>query len=314
MTNRQPRPEGIFAHERIPMTTSSVSAGSIADTIRRRFSCRTYLDRPLSTEDRQRLTGFMAALAVGPLGSPARFRLTAAVDDDADSLRGLGTYGFIKGARAYLIGAAPPAPKNLEDFGYLMERLVLLATQMNLGTCWLGGTFTRSRFAQKIQAADDEIIPAVSPIGYIADPARARNSELRRRIGSEQRLPWEQIFFQGPSGQPLTREQAGEFALPLDMLRLAPSASNKQPWRVIKGDGAWHFYLQRTRGYSSGIAARLLKLPDLQRVDMGIAMCHFALTAAELGLGGQWMVSPASVAGALPQGDASSEYTASWMP
>jgi nitroreductase len=286
---------------------------SIMAIIRKRFSCRTYLDRPLSSDARERLLDSMATLTTGPLGSTARFQLTAATDEDGDSLRGLGTYGFIKGARAFLIGATTPAPKNLEDFGYLMERLVLLATEMDLGTCWLGGTFTRSAFAQKIQATADEIIPAVSPIGYIADPARARNSELRRRIGSEQRLPWEQLFFRGTTGQPLTREETGEFALPLDMLRLAPSASNKQPWRVVKDGGAWHFYLKRTSGYNSGIAHRLLKLPDLQRVDMGIAMCHFALTAAEMGLGGRWEVKPPADPGELWEIGAAGEYTATWV-
>lgn len=286
---------------------------SITAIIRKRFSCRTYLDRPLAAEARERLLDFMATLTAGPLGSPARFRLITAADEDRDSLRGLGTYGFIKGARAFLIGAAPPAPKNLEDYGYLMERIVLLATELDLGTCWLGGTFTRSGFAQKVQAAPDEIVPAVSPVGYIADPARARNSELRRRVGSDHRLAWERLFFQGADGVPLTRPEAGEFALPLDMLRLAPSASNKQPWRVVKDGSAWHFYLQRTRGYNSGIARRLLKIPDLQRVDMGIAMCHFALTAAEMGLGGRWVVSPPKVHSGLPESDVASEYTASWI-
>ncbi|MDO9066225.1 MAG: nitroreductase family protein, partial [Chloroflexota bacterium] len=173
------------------------STESITGIIGKRFSCRTYLDRPLAAEARERLLDFVGTLTVGPLGSPARFHLIATADEDRDSLRGLGTCGFIKGARAFLVGAAPPAPKNLEDYGYLMERLVLLATELDLGTCWLGGTFTRSGFAQKIQAAPDEIIPAVSPVGYIADPARARNSELRRRVGSDHRLAWEQMFFQG---------------------------------------------------------------------------------------------------------------------
>jgi hypothetical protein len=297
------------------MTKSTDPTASITATIRNRFSCRTYLDRPLAAEAREQLLDFMGTLTVGPLGSAARFQLTAATETDSDSLRGLGTYGFIKGASAFLIGAAPPAPKSLEDFGYLMERIVLLATALDLGTCWLGGTFTRSSFAQKIQATTDEIIPAVSPVGYIADPARARNSELRRRIGAEQRLPWEQIFFQGTAGQPLTREQAGDYAIPLDMLRLAPSASNKQPWRVVKDGCIWRFYLQRTRGYNSGIAHRFLKLPDLQRVDMGIAMCHFALTAAEMGLGGQWVVSQPPVSGGLPVDEPykGMEYTVSWM-
>jgi hypothetical protein len=33
---------------------------------------------------------------------------------------------------------------------------------------------------------------------------------------------------------------------------------------------------------------KMLKLADLQRVDMGIAMCHFELAARERGLQGIW--------------------------
>ncbi|MCE5265342.1 MAG: hypothetical protein LLG97_17650 [Deltaproteobacteria bacterium] len=67
---------------------------------------------------------------------------------------------------------------------------------------------------------------------------------------------------------------------------MAPSASNKQPWRIIRGRGdAFHFYLKRTPGYES-----LIKDIKLQNVDMGIAMSHFDLSARELGLKGNWKV------------------------
>ena len=33
--------------------------------------------------------------------------------------------------------------------------------------------------------------------------------------------------------EPLTEEEAGDYQFPLEMLRLAPSAVNKQPWRVV---------------------------------------------------------------------------------
>ncbi len=77
---------------------------------------------------------------------------------------------------------------------------------------------------------------------------------------------------------------------PLEMVRLGPSASNKQPWRIVKHDRFWRFYLRRTPGYREDLIKRILDLCDLQRLDMGIAMCHFELTARELGLEGEWVV------------------------
>ena len=53
--------------------------------------------------------------------------------------------------------------KNLEDFGYTMERIILFATDLGLGTCWLGGSFTKSRFAEKISANGSERVPAEAP-------------------------------------------------------------------------------------------------------------------------------------------------------
>ncbi len=99
---------------------------------------------------------------------------------------------------------------------------------------------------------------------------------------------------------------ATRYADPLEILRLGPSASNRQPWRVVKESGMdiFHFYLGRSRGYD-----RLIKAVDLQRIDMGIAMSHFELTARELGLCGRWEKMPSSLS-PLPE---RTEYVRSWI-
>ena len=104
-----------------------------------------YRPEPIAAAQQRPLTGFMAANAVGPLGSQAHFALVAAAPGDASALKRLGTYGFIKGATGFIVGAVRQAPNDLEDYGYLREQVILYATGLGLGTCWLGGTFTRSR-------------------------------------------------------------------------------------------------------------------------------------------------------------------------
>jgi nitroreductase len=280
----------------------------VTDIIRQRFSCRTYLDQPIAEDKRQQLADFLSSQKCGPLGASARFALVAATEQDRNSLRGLGTYGFIKGATGFIVGAVQPAEKNLEDYGYLMERAILFATDIGLGTCWLGGSFTQSSFAKKISAARSEKLPAVTSIGYIADPDRSKDM-IRQRAGSDRRLPWESLFFRQRFGETLAHDEAGAFAAPLEMVRLGPSASNKQPWRIIKDGNTWHFYLQRTPGYGSGsLVFNLLRLSDLQRVDMGIAMSHFELTANELGLKGRWVIEEPR----LDKPDKLTEYIVSW--
>lgn len=281
----------------------------ITEIIQGRFSCRTYLKKPIEEDTRQRLLDFMASHQSGPLGSLARFDLIAATEQDRSSLRGLGTYGFIKGASGFILGAVEPDKNDMEDYGYLMEQIILFATDLGLGTCWLGGTFTQSSFARKISLTGDEVMPAVASIGYIADVEQARNGFIRQYAGAHQRRPWKRLFFDQQFGISLRREDAGDYATPLEMVRLGPSASNKQPWRILKDGSTWHFYLQRTPGYREGFFQVLLNLVDLQRIDMGIAMCHFELTANELGLKGRWAVQEP----AIEKPDELTEYSVSWV-
>jgi len=281
----------------------------ITDLIRQRVSCRSYTKEPLRASDRQLLADFVAASPSGPFGSEVRIELVAATEQDSKALKGLGTYGFIRGASAFLIGAIGPGEKNLEDLGYLMERIVLYATGLGLGTCWLGGSFTKSSFAERIAVRGDERVPAVVAVGYPASKRATVDSMVRQMAHAHQRLPGEQLFFDGTFRVPLSPAAAGDLAAPLEMVRLAPSASNKQPWRIVKDGAAWHFYLQRTKGYREGRIMRLMKIDDMQRIDMGIAMCHFALTAAELGLQGRWEQRKPS----LDKPDELTEYLVSWV-
>jgi hypothetical protein len=279
----------------------------VTDVMKRRFSCRSYREEPLADIERERLSAFLSSLTKGPLGTPVRFGMIAATEQDRQSLKGLGTYGFIKKPAGFIIGAAAPAVKDLEDYGYMMEMAVLCATDIGLGSCWLGGTFTKRRFARKISAQPGELVPAVASIGHIADRG-ILEGRLRRMVDADNRLPWTSLFFRDRFGVALSREDAGAYALPLDMVRIGPSASNKQPWRIIQSGNTCHFYLQRTPGYGNSFAFKLLGLADLQRVDMGIAMCHFALTTARLGAQGKWVVAEPEI----EKPDKMTEYAASW--
>jgi hypothetical protein len=281
---------------------------SIVETITRRFSCRTFSGEALDEGARAALEEAAAAVRAGPFGSRLRFGLAAVAAADSAALKRLGTYGTIRGASAFILGAAEPGGLYLEDFGYAMERLILHATALGLGTCWLGGFFTRGSFSRRIGAGRGERIPAVTAVGRIADLEAAQDGFIRRRVGGSRRKPWEEFFRDGGFGTPLSREAAGEYATPLEMARLAPSASNRQPVRIVRSGASWHFFIQRAPGYLPRFARALTGIEDLQRVDSGIAMCHFELTARELGLPGRWVVNPPSLA--LPDG--LTEYSATW--
>jgi nitroreductase len=262
--------------------------------IRRRVSVRTYSPTALSEGDRRELEKACGALARGPLGSPCRFRLLEG-RPGAPAGR-LGTYGVVRGARSYLAGAAGAGPHALEDFGYLFELLILKATERGLGTCWLGGTFRRSSFARALELEKGEVLPAVSPVGVPAGSLGAVDRLFRWGARSQHRRPWAQLFFDAATKGPLSFEAAGPYAEALEMVRLAPSAYNRQPWRLLLDGGEVHFYLQRSPGY--GAAAGV----DLQRLDMGIAMAHFQLSLPAPAAEGRWRLLEPEAAGALAAG------------
>ncbi len=278
---------------------------SIIEIIKERSSRRSYTPQPVEAEKLQALGDFFLALK-GPFGAEARFLILDTTGWGEGKINALGTYGTIQGARLFLAGIIRRGEHDMEDFGHQFEKIILRATDLGLGTCWIGGIFNRTRFADKAGIREDEVLPAVSPLGYATQKRSVADSIVRWSAGSRNRRPWCQLFFHGSFEVTLLPGEAERYADPLEMLRLGPSASNRQPWRVVKESGRdiFHFYLRRSRGYD-----RLIKAVDLQRIDIGIAMSHFELTARELGLGGQWEKMPPSLS-LLPE---RTEYVRSWI-
>jgi hypothetical protein len=281
----------------------------VDELIRERYSCRTYLKKPIDDAALAALRRHMAEDVPAPFGSRMRFNIIAAEESGSESPKKVGTYGMIKDAPAYIAGALREGSMCLEDYGYRMERIILAATDAGLGTCWLGGTFSRSNFAIRMSLLSQETMPAVAAVGFAADRKRVMDSVVRFTAGSDRRKPWSELFFDGGFGAPLADTAAGAHADALEMVRLAPSASNKQPWRIVreKGGGRFHFYLQRTKNYRE--RWNFTGMSDLQRVDMGIALCHFEAAAAGSGLPGSWVVRDPD----LPVPDRLCEYVTTWQ-
>lgn len=127
-----------------------------------------------------------------------------------------------------------------------------------------------------MEVRDSEVMPAVTPLGYPAAKKSVRESLMRKAIKADNRLAFETLFFRNTFQEPLSPESAGRFREALEMVRLAPSAGNKQPWRAVVCDNVVHFYEKRTMSPNA--------LGDIQKVDIGIALAHFALTMEESGV------------------------------
>ncbi|MCK5147633.1 nitroreductase [bacterium] len=280
---------------------------SIQELIKQRSSIRGYKASPVPVEKQEAIRQFIEHMDTAPLGNEVRIKWVSGQTENSSSLRRLGTYGMIRNPMGYIVGAVSNTADGVVDFGYQLELLVLELTRLELGSCWLGGSFTRSGFAKIINIQNNEIVPAVISVGIPLDKRTWLDNLTRRSAGSDRRKLWKELFFKGDFKVPFTEQDADDYTAPLEMLRLAPSASNRQPWRVIVNDGQFHFFVERLPSYHRTL--NTLKLADLQRLDVGIGMSHFELTAREIGLSGHWIHSEPGIA--LP--DSMTEYVATWQ-
>ncbi|MHA2095187.1 MAG: nitroreductase family protein [Candidatus Hodarchaeales archaeon] len=277
------------------------------DLIQSRTSIRTYYSSISLDEQINLINHFIDQLSESPFFGSARFEVVELQGVKKLQKLRLGTYGFVKRADKFIIGIiTKPSQYDLENIGFLFECLVLYITSLGLGTVWLGGTFSRKAFTSHMKLSEGERIPVISPIGRIAQKQNLRSRVIKSIAGSKTRRPWRQIFFDSNFDTPLTIADANEFSTPLEMVRLSPSASNFQPWRVVKKpqDNIFHFFIYR----KSPRSHTLVQWPDFSRIDLGIAVSHFDLTAKQLNLVGEWRVVNPEFPGLKNM-----EYLISWV-
>ncbi len=250
----------------------------IQDIIEKRKSVRSYLDNPVGIHEKNVLQQLLDIMSC----EQYRFKM---IDLEFEEKAKIGTYGMIKGARAFLVGIMKRTSmvdaKVSLDFGADFEKIVLKATELGLGTCWLGGTFNSKDVEKQVELNMNEQIVILSPIGYSAD-ATLREKLTRLIARADDRKPWAELFFMESFDTPLSKEAAGQYGEVLEMVRLAPSAKNIQPWRIVKRRDQYDFYAYQV--VKKNAAYKL----NLTYNDLGIAKTHFELMAAYKSLKGHW--------------------------
>ncbi|MBQ4649605.1 MAG: nitroreductase [Firmicutes bacterium] len=204
-----------------------------SECIKARRSVRTYEKRIVDEALREQLLAFGQTIK-NPYNLPVEFRFMEA-----------GEHGLscpvVSGTDLYVAGKIKAGGDACVAFGYTFETFVLYAWSLGLGTVWLGGTMNRPAYEAAMELGDDEMMPCASPLGYPAKKMSVKETVMRKAIKADERLPFGELFFDGDFTVPLTAENAGNLAFPLEMVRLAPSALNKQPWRVVKA-GLWYIF------------------------------------------------------------------------
>ncbi|MDO4537331.1 MAG: nitroreductase family protein [Coriobacteriales bacterium] len=230
------------------------------DALSQRISCRAFIDKPVEDEKTELLREEMGRINAA---CGLSFQLFGKHEGKLE----LNSRMFSSQAPCYLAYVGPQTDQGKELVGYFGEHLVLLATSLGLGTCWVAGTFNRKTVEARV--AGDEFLHDVIPFGYAPEKmpfkVRAIRSSIRKRSRSlPSFLPdadWDQVPAWVRAGIQAVAE--------------GPSAVNAQP--VSFG---WN---------GDALSIRLTKHKlGLEETDLGIAKYNFELAARAAGHTGHW--------------------------
>ena len=246
---------------------------SVKEAIKNRKSVRTFDGKPVTAEDVEILKNYVKTIK-NPFGIPIEFKFLTAKEHGVSS-------AVIVGADLYLAAKVKRVEHCEIALGYSFEKACLFAVSCGLGTVMLAGSLSRAAFENAMNVGGDEALPVATPIGYPSKKHSLREIVMRKAIKADVRKDFGELFFCGSFDKPLTKEEAGVFFDALDLMRWAPSAVNKQPWRAVVAGGEVHFYEMQTIKDSS--------IGDIQKVDVGNALCHFDLVMREEGKQGEFI-------------------------
>lgn len=175
----------------------------------------------------------------------------------------MGHYGKVL-APAYLVVSARPEGPFFTQAGYVVEQLVLWLAAQGYGTCWIGIPLNTDEILKRCPLPEKEqyiILLAVGkPMG---------DTPLMRKVEGYQRREMQEM---------VTGEILPVYGPLLKAARLAPSASNGQPWHFVCKPEGIDLYCALGRGL---IKKRYYH--HLNRIDCGIALSHLCLAAWQAG-------------------------------
>lgn len=216
-------------------------------TIFKRKSIRKFDMAPLDTEVIIRLQEFIAKIS--PIIKNLRYKWTVYYPDDIKTT-------FAVKAPHYLCLYSEQGEGYLLNAGYMVELVDLYLSASNLGSCWLGLAKPQAKLPETEGGLEFVIMLAFGE----AEEEVHRNSTLEFK-----RKPVQEIT-----------NITGAVDI-LEPVRLAPSASNSQPW-FFSGSLKEIIVSRKNLNF---IKAPILG--KLNQIDIGIAMCHLILSLDNTG-------------------------------
>ena len=210
---------------------------ALREIIFKRRSIRSYQPEPVSGEQLASIRAFMAQLVPLYPDIPVKAEIL-----DASQVRCMQPWK----TPHFVTISTQDSPEAFINVGFLFQQLDLYIQSLGLGSCWVG-------LGRPRKELDDTLTHAIlMPFGIAAEPVWRDSADQFSRKSLAQ-----------IADTPDPR---------LEAVRLAPSATNSQPWHFLHDGEQLHVY-QVIQG-----PLKRMTLGRMNCIDMGIALCHLALT------------------------------------
>lgn len=206
----------------------------LSEYVYQRKSVRRYSETKLTEEELEKVKSYISQLKPLIPEIKTSFEIVPCKDTNC---------GF--NAEYCLLAYGEPSNLWLTNIGYMLEQLDLYLVSLGIGACWFGMGKVEERVKDGLEFA------IMMSFGKYDGETRKSADDFSRDDADD--------FWSGMSDAKL-----GE------IVRLAPSAVNSQPWRVEQIDNKLAVY--RQKGKIPILSANLYK--HFNKIDMGIFLCY----------------------------------------
>lgn len=237
------------------------------EILEKRKSVRSFLKKELPTEIINKLRSEVTYINSHESG--LNFQLV--IGDGAPFEGFRRSYGMFRNVSNYLVAVIDPTFEYAEErAGYMAENFVIELVKMGLGSCFVGGTFSRNDVAAQLEVY--EKIPFVVPFGYQDAGNTSFMGKLTSAMAHRKEKSTDSFLINPDESRKLASEAGIDLDLALKAVRCAPSALNRQPVRLSVKE-------------FDGSACLFAEVEDYTKnaVDLGIAKCNIALV-----IPGEW--------------------------
>lgn len=175
------------------------------------------------------------------------------VTDEPKAFSGIMSYGSFSGVLNYFVMAGPKDDGLDERIGYYGEKLVLLARQLGLNTCWAGLTYRKVSGTYELE--NGEKIVCYIALGHGVTDGAAHKVKSPEEVSN------------------VSAHTPEWFRKGVEAALLAPTAINQQKFRIEFREGE--------NGTIPAVSLRVagVSLAGYTKVDLGIVRRHFEIGA-----------------------------------